>query len=57
LRQSFGSGSTNLIVVKAPHCGHVAMLAVGDGIVVEVNTFMWFPNIHVTHATELALPE
>ena len=46
-----------MIVVKAPHCGHVAMLAVGDGIVVEVNTFMWFPNIHVTHTTQLALPE
>ena len=40
-----------MIVVKPPHCGHSAMLAVGDGIVVAVNTFMWFPHIHVTHTT------
>jgi hypothetical protein len=32
------------------------MLAFGDGIV-EANTFMSFPNIHVTHTTQLAPAE
>ena len=37
----FRIGSTNLIVVNAPHCGHTALLAVDDGIV-GVNAFRSF---------------